>query len=162
MDGGLRAPYGRRMTDRVHDLHPPEVILRIMDPVLRLLLRSPAARWMNGLAILTFTGRRTGNKYEIVVGWHELDGKGFVITPAPWRANFTDGAAMTLLHRGKRTAGRGELESDPAKVGQALNRLQDKGTQLRMIGIKAPPGHRLTESDITGLHRALVTFTPTG
>ena len=50
--------------------------------------------------------------------------------------------------------------TDVAETTRMLNRLQDNGTKLRDLGLKAPRGHRLTEADVVAVHRGLVYFEP--
>src|SRR4051794_21368801 len=44
------------------DAKPPLALVRMMNPVLRLLLRTPLARALRPFALLEFTGRRSGRR----------------------------------------------------------------------------------------------------
>ena len=108
---------------------------------------------------MTFSGRRTGRRFDVVVTWHELDGRPVVVTPAPWRANFAGGGApVTLLHRGVELRGTGELVTDPPTVARAVAGFQDAGEPLRAFGLAGPSGHRVTADDVRRTNRALVTI----
>jgi hypothetical protein len=67
--------------------HAPFAILnRTANPILRLILRSPAHRLLSGrLLLLTVTGRRSGRKHTLPVGYSEADGVLTIQVGAPER-----------------------------------------------------------------------------
>ena len=140
------------------DQRPPDRVVRGLNPVVRALLRSPAGRLIGGLGLLEFDGRRTHRRYRVVVGCHRLDGETVVFTPAPWRSNFTSGATATVLHRGQRQTLTGTLDTDPARVANALGRLIDSGTSPRALGLNVPAGHSITATDVETIDRAMIRF----
>jgi hypothetical protein len=107
--------------------HPPTALLRIVNPMLRSLLRTP------------LTGRKTGRPYSLPVSAHVIDGDLYALTGAPWKQNFRDGAAAEVVYDGKTTAMRGELIRDRAVVSDLYLRCaQSYGVQRaqRLIGLK--------------------------
>jgi len=144
----------------VVDASPSPAVLRVLDPVLRTLLRSRLAPWLGGFALLTFSGRRTGRTYQAVVSFHELDGQVYVVTPQRWRANFTGGAPMRMRHAGVEVPGTGVLERDPELVAGVVNGLLAKGEPARAFALRIPEGHRLTAADVRATDRAVVRFVP--
>jgi hypothetical protein len=66
----------------VRDSPPPDAILRVLNPLLRAVLGTPAGRLLKAYGVLRFTGRRTGRALAIVVGVHEVDGALVVWTAA--------------------------------------------------------------------------------
>src|SRR4051812_50117701 len=80
------------MATEIRDARPPTALVRAGNPLVRTVLRSPLGQWIDALAVLEFTGRRTGRRYRVVTGWHVLDGDGVVFTPAVWRGKFASGA----------------------------------------------------------------------
>lgn len=140
------------------DARPPASVLAVVNPLVARVLRSPLARPIGGLALLEFDGRRSGRRYEVVVGWHEAGGHRVTFTPAPWRANFAGGAVATVHHRGSASTWRGHLVTGPAEVAGALNDVLAAGTPPRLLGLRVPAGHRLTAEDVTALGRAMVRF----
>jgi hypothetical protein len=149
------------MEQVVHDSHPPQALLNVLNPILRWVVSSRFGSRIQPLAVLEFTGRRTGKQYRVLVGWHEVDGRAFVVTAEKWRLNFEGGAPLTVINAGRVTHGRGRLMDDPAETTRLLDRLQDNGTTLRELGMAGPQGHRLTEADVIALRRTLVFFEPT-
>ena len=89
---------------------------RIGNVVMRALIRSPLGPKMQGLSVLTLTGRRTGRRYAIPVSVIDLDGSRIVLTASPWKANLRDGADVEV--RAGRTIRpmRATLVEDPEEV----------------------------------------------
>ncbi len=53
--------------------------------------------------LLAFAGRRTGKRYEAVVGRHEsTDGELVVVTGSRWRLNLRGGAPVEVVLRARR------------------------------------------------------------
>lgn len=120
--------------------HPPSALLRLVNPVLGLLLRTPlAGPARKQLMVLGFTGRKTGRAFTIPVSAHLIDGDLYALTGAPWKQNFAGGAPARVIHDGKATAMRGELIRDRAAVSDLLLRCAESyGVQRaqRMMGLK--------------------------
>ncbi|MBV8965531.1 MAG: hypothetical protein JO191_05070, partial [Mycobacteriaceae bacterium] len=101
----------------ITEAHYPAALLRVVNPIVRVLLRTPfkgAAR--KELMVVSFTGRKTGRKYSIPFSAHRIDDDLYVLTNARWKHNFRGGAAAQVLHAGKTTSVRGELIEDRAFV----------------------------------------------
>ena len=97
--------------------HPPSAVLRLVNPMLSFLLRTPlAGPARKQLMVLSFTGRKTGRPYSIPVSAHLIDHDLYALTGAPWKQNFRDGADAKVVYDGKTTAMSGELICDRAVV----------------------------------------------
>ena len=120
--------------------HPPAAMLRVANPILRSLLRTPlmgGAR--NQLMVLSFTGRKSGRHYSIPVSAHRIDNTLYALTAAPWKANFRNGASAEVLLNGKSTTMRGELIQDRQVVADLYRRCAESyGAKVaqRMMGLK--------------------------
>ena len=79
-----------------------DALTRIGNVFVRPLLRSRAGRGMHELALLSFSGRRSGKRYDVPVAYHELDGEGIVLTRSRWRVNFRGGADIEVTQEGRR------------------------------------------------------------
>lgn len=141
------------------DARPPLLLVRILNPAMRLLLRTPVGRFIRPFALIEFHGHRSGRRYRVPVGWHEIDGAHVVFTPAPWRANFRTPSPVTVTFRSRRRDFTGTLDDDPEAVAAALQTLADQRGTLRPIGVAVPSGHRITEADVAAVDRALIRFT---
>ena len=104
--------------------HPPVALLRVVNPLLALLLRTPVAGpAREQMMVVKVTGRKTGRQYTIPLSAHQIDGALYALTSAPWKNNFRDGATAQVLHNGKTTSMRGELITDPNVVADLSLRL---------------------------------------
>jgi hypothetical protein len=146
------------VTAVARDVKPPAVLVRVMNPVLRLLLRTPFGRAVGPFALLELTARRSGRRLLVPVGWHETADGPVVFTPATWRANFAGGHPVTVHHRGRRRELTGTLVTDPTQVAAAMQSFLGRHGSLRHIGVDAPAGHRVTVADVRAVDRALLTF----
>jgi hypothetical protein len=128
----------------VTEAHPPERLLRAVNPLMRSLLRTPLAGPLRTqMMVVSFTGRKSGRRYSFPLSAHQIDGDLYAITSARWKHNFRDGADAEVVHNGKATAMRGELISDPAVVADLCRRAAEsygaKRAQL-MMGLKFRDG----------------------
>jgi hypothetical protein len=149
--------------------HPPEALLRAVNPVMRFLLGTPLAGSVRKqMMVMSFTGRKSGRRYSIPVSAHVIDDELYALTSAPWKNNFRDGAAAEVLLDGKRTPMRGELITDPATVADLSHRCAEsygvKRAQ-RMMGLgfrdqRIPTLEEFTEA-AQRLRMAAVKLTPT-
>jgi len=140
------------------DARPPIWLVHAMNPVMRLMLRSPLGRVVRPLALLDFIGRRTGRRFLVPVGWQETDHGHVVVTPAPWRVNFRDGSDVTVWVRGRRQQFVGTLDDDPSHVAATLQSISDRNGSLRTVGIDVPAGHQITTADVLAVDRAVIRF----
>jgi len=148
--------------------HPPGAVLRVVNPILRFLLRTPimgVAR--KRLMVVSFNGRKTGRQYAIPLSAHRIDNNLYALTGAPWKHNFRDGAAAQVSHDGKTTTMYGDLIQDPSVVADLYRRCSEsygvKGAQ-RMIGLKfrdqrLPTLEEFTEA-VEQNHLAAIRLTP--
>jgi hypothetical protein len=120
--------------------HPPAALLRVVNPILGSLLRTPVmgpAR--SRLMVLSFTGRKSGRRYSIPVSAHRIDNVLYALSGAKWNRNFRGGANAEVLLDGKSTTMRGELIEETSVVADLYRRCAEsygaKGAQ-RMMGLK--------------------------
>ena len=103
--------------------HPPQVLLKVVNPALRLLLRTPAGAALKDFMVVRFTGRKTGRRYAVPVSAHHLDGDLLVILVAGWKHNFREGAAVDVTYAGQTAAMHGELIAEPGAVAESAHRV---------------------------------------
>jgi hypothetical protein len=106
--------------------HPPERLLRAINPAMKFLLRTPfAGPARKQLMVLSFKGRKSGNAYSIPVSAHHIDNQLYALAGAGWTKNFRNGADAEILHDGKTTAMHGELLDDPAVFAELAHRVAE-------------------------------------
>lgn len=111
MDLPSAGTYGEVMAENPITLsHPPKALLRIVNPALKLLLRTPfAGPARQQLMVLDFTGRKSGRHFSMPLTAHLIDGILYALTGATWKYNFRGGATAKVVHGGKTRTMRGEL-----------------------------------------------------
>jgi hypothetical protein len=142
------------MTSAIRRTVPPRVLVRLANPFVRLLLRSPAHGLLDpSVLLLHVTGRKTGRRYDIPVSYVDLDGRLTIVTIATWRANIRGGADVEMTWLGRRRHMHAVLDEDPASVAIAYRRIIDRLGWPRAsqhLGISAPGGaptvHELKEA----------------
>lgn len=150
------------MTGGVREALPPAPLVAALNPVMRVALRTPLGRWVRPFALLEFTGRRSGRRLRVPVGWHYAEGSPVVFSPAPrWPTNFRGGRAATVHHRGQSQQLVGILVTDPEEVARTLRVVLAAGTSPGLIGLDVPAGHQVTAADVLAVGKAMVRFAPT-
>lgn len=142
----------------VADLRPPAVVMRWMNPLLGQVLQTPLGGGIKALALLRFKGRRSGCEHRVPVCWHELDDVLFVLTPAPWRANFVGGAHVIVHHRGRAHSMLGTLDPDAEAAARAVRGLLASGVADRAMGLRISAGHEVTTDDMQRVNRRIIRF----
>ena len=131
-----------------------------LNPVVAAVLRS-RAHWLlsRGLTLITVTGRRSGRRYTIPVGYLEIsDAIIVLVNDAPsktWWRNYLDGGPIEVLMRGVWRHGEGRtLAPDSSE----FRRCADEGFRRsrlipRLFGIAFDPQHGLTVEQLAHLTR---------
>lgn len=142
-----------------------------LNPLVAAVLRS-RAHWLmsRGLALITVTGRRTGRRYTIPVGYLEIsDAIVVLVNDAPsktWWRNYLDGGPIEVLLRGVRR--RAEARTLPPESSE-FRRCADEGFRRspfipRLFGIAFDPHGGLTAEQLAQLARRAaivrITLTP--
>ncbi len=148
--------------------HPPSAVLRLVNPVLGFLLRTPlAGPARKQLMVLNFTGRKTGRSYSIPLSAHVIDHDLYALTGAAWKQNFRDGASAQVVYDGKTTAMRGELIRDRDVVSDLFHRCAESygvPRAQRMMGLKFReqriPTREEFEEAVDRMHLGAVRLTP--
>ena len=136
----------------VERVTPPLLLVRLANPVMRRLLASPLhALASSQLLLLHFIGRRTGRRYTVPTGYHDLDGVLSVLTNSGWRVNFRGGADIQVTLQGRRRPARATLVEDPDTVAAAYQGVIDRlGWQAaqRRLGIRINVGRPPTRDEL--------------
>lgn len=108
----------------MQDQPPPTSLLKVVNPVLRTLLRSPLHRVVStGLMLLHVKGRKSGRVYVVPVGRHVYEGQLVASAGGAWRRNLVGGADLEVTLEGRRRPAYGELIDDPGAVAEIFEGL---------------------------------------
>ena len=137
---------------------PPKVIMRLANPLMRLLLRSPFHGRLSGvILLLTFTGRKSGKQITTPVGYQRQGDTLLVFTHSPWWKNLRGGAPVMARVKGKDLQGWAVPAQDPEEVLPIVEELLRKNGvgQARRIGLNLDgtrmPGREELRAAIQGL-----------
>ena len=127
-------------------------LLRIWNPVMKAILRSPVhwplSRWF---AVISWTGRKTGRRYSTPVSYVLGDSAMWVTTGDRWWRNVGEG--MELRLRGHARQATPTVITDPAESRREHQRLFRKHRWFRWLsGI---PGDGKGGADPAALERAI-------
>ncbi|MFJ3335874.1 hypothetical protein [Streptomyces sp. NPDC086766] len=94
------------------------------------------------IALLHFTGRRTGRPYTVPAGVHTLGGDLVVATGSGWRHNFEGGARGALTWRGRNLPARFALMTDVERIARGYLELYRRYGEAapRRLGIAVRGG----------------------
>ncbi|MEV5838755.1 hypothetical protein [Nocardia sp. NPDC052112] len=120
---------------------PPPLVLRLTNPVLNLLLRSPTGKeFRKRYRTLTFTGRKSGELYTFPIRTHHVDGNLYAVTNRCWRLNFRGGLPARITYDDRTSEYQTELVEDPATVAELLMKLTNTYSKCAQpAGAPIPP-----------------------
>jgi F420H(2)-dependent quinone reductase len=85
---------------------PPKAVMRVANVFVVALLNSPLHALLSKmLLVLTYTGRASGRRYRIPVGYRRDGALVTLVAGNPWWVNLRDGAAVTLRLAGTELRG---------------------------------------------------------
>ena len=156
------------MTSIVKRSVPPPALVKMGNPLVRLLLGSPLHRMLgDSFLVLHLTGRKTGRRYDIPVGYVDMGGKLTVVTIARWRVNLRGGADVEVTLHGRLRPMHALLEEDPAVLAvsyQAMITRTGLNKAQRQLGISLPAARPPTALELQDAAReygwSIITLTP--
>ncbi len=101
----------------------PEGVIRLLNPLVAALLRSPLHSVMSrNTMLLTFTGRKTGKSYTTPISYMRDTDLVRCFTHSPWWKNLHGGAPVTVRLEGQDRAGRAEaVTGDVDRIAAGIN-----------------------------------------
>jgi len=156
------------MTSTVKRSVPPPTLVKMGNPLVRLLLGSPLHGMLDdSYLVLHLSGRKTGRRYDIPVGYVDMGGKLTVVTVAKWRVNLRGGADVSVMLRGCLRPMHALLEENPASVAVSYQAMIDRigwKKAQRQLGISLPGGRVPTVLELNdAAHEygwSVITLTP--
>jgi deazaflavin-dependent oxidoreductase (nitroreductase family) len=143
-----------------------DTLLSRLNPLIAALLRSPLHPLLSpGLLLLTVTGRRTGQRYSIPVGY-QRDGDDVVVLVSEarrkqWWRNYREPGPVSVRLRGADRSGRAELVASRSPefrgiADQTLRRVPYMRRVFRVDGYDPREGLRSDQLDRLGEEIAIV------
>jgi deazaflavin-dependent oxidoreductase (nitroreductase family) len=127
-----------------------------MNSIMRIALKTPGLqRWLGkGLALLTFTGRRSGKRYSIPVSYARSGDEVLVVTKKTrsWWRNFVDRPEVTVRLAGEDHVGRASASiGDHSRAGLLRDYLSERRFDAKAYGVRIDPEGRANPDDIDEL-----------
>lgn len=132
--------------------------IRFANPVMKALFATPARRLLGRrLALVRFTGRRTGVRYCFPVGVLAVRGRPIITSRRGWRFNFDGGAPLELRRGGGWERCIGSLVTDEDLNASLWGELIDAvgiDKTKRNLGLRITTGRRPTQAELVdAVHR---------
>jgi hypothetical protein len=145
------------MTTAISRRTPPRRLINFMNPAVHAVLRSPLhAALDRSMLVLHVIGRKTGRRYDIPVGYVDLDGHLLVVTQRIWRANLRGGADIEVTYSGRRQTMHADLDEYPTPVAATLHRAIERigwqGAQ-RHLGLRIHVGRMPSRAELEAAAR---------
>ena len=121
---------------------PFPLMNRTVNPALKSILRSPLHRLASGrVALLTYTGRRSGREYTIPCFYRDKGDEVTVAVGWPerkvWWRNLTgEGSAVQMLIRGEQVRGHAVATRDPGRDAVVRVRVQARGSAAAELALE--------------------------
>ncbi len=115
--------------------------MRVMNRLPLFLLTSPVHGIVSRkLLALTFTGRKSGKRYTLPVGYAREGDTVLIGAAGPWWKNLRDGARVTVRLRGRERTGSAEVVADKAEMAPLYRTLLAQNpTHGRFVSIRREP-----------------------
>ena len=153
MSASAAAPDEHGRMAQIERVHPPKVVFAVLNPIMRAVVGSPLGRFVPILARLEFEGRRSGRRFRVVAGLHDIGGRRGVLTNSSWRHNFDGGREIDVVVGGTRRRAVATLQPDPATVAAVY---EEKIAEIGIEGAQRRLGIRISGG--TPSHDELVEF----
>lgn len=135
---------------------PPKAAYKVINPVLGLILRSPLHKLVSGrLALLSYTGRRSGKRYTIPVGYvRETDKILLLSTQSGWKVNLRGGARVALRLQGHKHTGTAEVLDDESEMATAFTTMIRRVPDFsKIVGVSLDASGQARPADVTAVRQ---------
>jgi deazaflavin-dependent oxidoreductase (nitroreductase family) len=128
---------------------PPRALLRMVNPVVKAILRSPLHRLLGKhLLVLTVTGRKSGRTYSVPVGRYDAGDGGLLLSAGgAWRHNLRGGADVRVTLDGRERPAYAILVEDPDEAAREFKALLDR-VGPRALGLRVHVDRAPTAAEV--------------
>lgn len=153
----------------VEDAAPNATLFRYVNPLLRLLFRTPLRGPLGRqLAVLRFTGRRSGRTYCFPVGVLSVRGRRIITSRRSWQSNFDGGIECDVLLDGRWQHVRAERVADVDETADLFGELIEgfgRANAPRSLGLRVnvdrEPTHEELVDAVRRIKLSIIFFEPT-
>ncbi|WP_074338773.1 PNPOx family protein [Mycobacteroides abscessus] len=120
-----------------------------VNKIVRGTLRSPLHFVLSGnIALFTFTGRKSGNEYNVAATYVQDGDVLTVFTDRAWAKNLRDGRPVTALVRGKKLSGTAQLTTGPQIAGPLAELLRRVPRDAKYHNVRRNPDGSFNQADV--------------
>ncbi len=147
--------------------HLSDRLLRLMNPVMRVLIRTGVGSLSREMMVINWTGRRSGRSLRTPVSRFDgTDGLVFTTTPSGFRHNFSEGWPAQLQLGRQLVAVEGHMISDPGAVADRMFAILDdiglkRGARNLGINMSARPEQQELVDFVAETGWSIIDFRPT-
>lgn len=140
--------------DGLKPRRPPVLLFKVLNPIMRVLLRSPMKGLVSDrLMLMKVTGRKTGRRYSIPVGYARVGDTLYSGTEGRWARNLREGAPVEVLLKGERRRASAELITDVEGMAEAYRTIAAASpgyanALARSAGITFGPGGEVSRDEV--------------
>jgi len=134
---------------------PPARLMRTLNPLMKVLIRSRLGRRMRPLAVVRFTGRRSGKTRALPLGVHDVGDFLAVFTSSSWRHNFQEPTHVAVSWGGHTSEGTAQLVEDQSRVAPALA-VAFNQVGARKLGLAVDDGRQPTIAELAAVGRSMI------
>lgn len=116
---------------------PPKIMYKVVNPIMKTILRSPFhERISKRLLLLSYTGRKSGKRYTIPVGYTQVGDEILITTQAGWGKSLRGGLPVRVRLRGKDHAGVADVDNSETALRDGYRIMLRSEPQLgEIIGV---------------------------
>ncbi|HUH71069.1 MAG TPA: nitroreductase/quinone reductase family protein [Mycobacterium sp.] len=138
-------------------------VRRIINPVERAMLLSRLHRFAGSstLMLLTYTGRKSGQRFTVPVGYRQDGNTLASFTPFAWSKNLHGDADVEVILRGEQRRGTATVVTDPELVAPALaTYLEGNSGDARFFKVRLDGTQHPNLDDVAAVapHTAMITI----
>ena len=143
----------------VEDAAPNPTLARYANPLLLLLFRTPLKRSLGRqLAVIRFTGRRSGQTYCFPVGVLSARGRRIITSRRSWQSNFNGGVQCDVLLDGRWQRVRAERVADVDETADLFGELIEdfgRANSPRRLGLRVNVDRKPTHEELVDAVRRI-------
>ena len=122
----------------IERVHPPKLLMKLVNPLMLALAKR--RRGVQSLVlVLHYRGRKTGQRYDLPVGYRLVNGRIMLFTNSEWRHNFQGGRELEVTYLGQRQPATATLTEDPGIVADLYQKRfgdMDRRRAQRDLGVR--------------------------
>ncbi|HEX3269237.1 MAG TPA: NmrA family NAD(P)-binding protein [Ktedonobacterales bacterium] len=130
---------------------PPKALFAVLNPIMKTTIRSPLhGAFSKSLMTMTVTGRKSGRRYVIPIGYTQIGDTIYCGTKGGWYKNLRGGAPVMLRLRGRDVPATGRIIEDQEGLIEAYRTFLPKAPHYAgILGVRVDEHGEPNAEDVT-------------